>query len=434
MSTAAVHKHAQVSTIAMPLAILLAIAYSATAHAAPPINALPMPYFCFDADSPSVQAGFVGAADVLVLAQDHPRSVISGSQLGLADPDDRLTSLSGPHSEFTPDDPFVILFSVDRATLGVADPDPELVVAGVPYNVRDQAWRGHAAGDQFISTAEFTLAGGCRNAGSGSDNSVLGRNNFDEGGTDFQADPPTSASSAPLSEPQDDLSCTAYLSATRGEIEQLYFTAAGSSPSLQGLSDDNVSGANIYYNSSPQSGGVTQLYALSSALNLQEADNIDAMVVFDVNVAGRYDSGDAILFSLAPGSPSLSTIPGASSVGAAADVFLARSGFSTSVFAAAARFGLGTEHDNINALELYSCDNASYSATDSGIRALRGDLNCDDVVDELDVAPFSLALTDPSAYYAAFPGGDVMRADADRDGAVNAVDIDAFLEILTGGE
>jgi hypothetical protein len=432
MTTARVNRHYRVTNSATVLALLLAMACVSAACAAPPINALPVPFFCFDADSPSVQAGLIDSADILDLGESHPQSVVSGPQLGLTSPDDSLAGLSSPHSDFTAHELFVILFSVDRATVGVANPDPELVAAGVPYNVRDQAWRGQAAGDQFISTARFTLAGGYQY---GSFNSLLGRNNFDEGGTDFQAGPTTSASTAPLSDPEDNVICTAYLSTPKDEIEGVYFTAVGTSPSLQVLSSghDNASGANVFYNSNPQSGGITRVYALYSALGLQRADNIDALVVVDVNVVGTYDASDAILFSLAPGSPSLSSISEASPVGAAADIFLARPGYSTSLFASAGRLGLGAATDNIDALELFSCAGDSYSPTESGIRALRGDLNCDDLVDILDITPFAMALASPSDYYSAFPGGDVVRADANQDGAVNALDIDAFVTILTEG-
>ncbi|MBL8879136.1 MAG: hypothetical protein JNG88_08455 [Phycisphaerales bacterium] len=62
-----------------------------------------------------------------------------------------------------------------------------------------------------------------------------------------------------------------------------------------------------------------------------------------------------------------------------------------------------------------------------------GDLNCDGNVNNFDIDPFVLALTDPDAYGAAFPGCDVSNADVNGDGIVNNFDIDPFVLLLTGG-
>jgi predicted outer membrane repeat protein len=61
----------------------------------------------------------------------------------------------------------------------------------------------------------------------------------------------------------------------------------------------------------------------------------------------------------------------------------------------------------------------------------RGDLNCDGSINGYDIDPFVLALTDPAAYAAAFPGCDYMLADINGDGAVNGYDIDPFVLCLT---
>jgi hypothetical protein len=62
-----------------------------------------------------------------------------------------------------------------------------------------------------------------------------------------------------------------------------------------------------------------------------------------------------------------------------------------------------------------------------------GDLNCDGSVDAFDIDPFVLALTDPSSYAAAYPGCNILNADADCSGDVNAFDIDPFVGCLTVG-
>ncbi|MGE0481311.1 MAG: hypothetical protein AB7Q17_12645 [Phycisphaerae bacterium] len=64
--------------------------------------------------------------------------------------------------------------------------------------------------------------------------------------------------------------------------------------------------------------------------------------------------------------------------------------------------------------------------------ALRGDMNCDGVVNNFDIDPFVLALTDAAAYAAAFPNCDVNNADINDDGNVNNFDIDPFVAVLTG--
>ncbi|MGE0481670.1 MAG: PEP-CTERM sorting domain-containing protein [Phycisphaerae bacterium] len=62
-----------------------------------------------------------------------------------------------------------------------------------------------------------------------------------------------------------------------------------------------------------------------------------------------------------------------------------------------------------------------------------GDLNCDGVVNNFDIDPFVLALTDPAGYAAAFPGCDIDNADTNGDGSVNNFDIDSFVACLVGG-
>jgi hypothetical protein len=62
-----------------------------------------------------------------------------------------------------------------------------------------------------------------------------------------------------------------------------------------------------------------------------------------------------------------------------------------------------------------------------------GDVNCDGVVNNFDIDPFVLALTNPSSYAAAFPDCDINNADVNADGAVNNFDIDPFVACLTQG-
>ncbi|MGE0480060.1 MAG: hypothetical protein AB7Q17_06265 [Phycisphaerae bacterium] len=64
---------------------------------------------------------------------------------------------------------------------------------------------------------------------------------------------------------------------------------------------------------------------------------------------------------------------------------------------------------------------------------LPGDMNCDGVVNNFDIDPFVLALTDAAAYEATFPNCDINNADASGDGLINNFDIDPFVALITGG-
>lgn len=54
---------------------------------------------------------------------------------------------------------------------------------------------------------------------------------------------------------------------------------------------------------------------------------------------------------------------------------------------------------------------------------LLGDVNCDEVVNLLDVAPFVEAITS---------GSFQPRADINQDGFVNLLDVAPFIDLLTG--
>ena len=59
-----------------------------------------------------------------------------------------------------------------------------------------------------------------------------------------------------------------------------------------------------------------------------------------------------------------------------------------------------------------------------------GDMNCDGIVDNLDIDPFVLALHGEAGYSAQFPDCDWWRADCDGSGNVDSLDIDPFLSLL----
>jgi hypothetical protein len=61
---------------------------------------------------------------------------------------------------------------------------------------------------------------------------------------------------------------------------------------------------------------------------------------------------------------------------------------------------------------------------------VRGDLNCDGLVNNLDVDPFVLLLTNPDAYEQQHPRCAPVRGDINHDGRVDNFDIDGFVALL----
>ena len=66
------------------------------------------------------------------------------------------------------------------------------------------------------------------------------------------------------------------------------------------------------------------------------------------------------------------------------------------------------------------------------IDSLLGDANRDWHVNNLDIAAFVLALTDPEGYARAYPGVDPLKiGDINQDGELNNLDISPFAQLLT---
>jgi hypothetical protein len=63
-------------------------------------------------------------------------------------------------------------------------------------------------------------------------------------------------------------------------------------------------------------------------------------------------------------------------------------------------------------------------------RITRADTNCDGVVNNFDIDPFVLALTNPTAYRDAFPDCPAFNADVNGNGVINNFDIDPFVACL----
>ncbi|HPF38420.1 MAG TPA: hypothetical protein P5081_16860 [Phycisphaerae bacterium] len=64
---------------------------------------------------------------------------------------------------------------------------------------------------------------------------------------------------------------------------------------------------------------------------------------------------------------------------------------------------------------------------------LRGDMNCDGIVDSRDVAPFSVALTDAASYPGMYPFCMISQADVNNDTSIDTNDISEFVACLLTG-
>lgn len=327
--------------------------------AVPPRDPLPPPLYSFHLDSVSVRAGHVVADGILVINDPYPIAITLGLELGLGLPGDDLDSLSGDNRDLGEADMFVLTFSVDELTTGTVPPDEEFIEDDVGYNVRDQWFRGHQAGDLFMSGVLFNRDGAVGRRNEQIFNNVLVRNNYDEGGTDYFARPETSAEDIVPMGPQDRVNATA-----RDLGGPVFFTVSAGSPSLWfGLPSSRPSGANIFC----YTRGEVFAYAEYSELGLGSGDDIDGLVVLDSDADGMFDGSDQIFFSLSPGSPSLGSFPDGSDA-PAADVLSVRPGESPTVFATSIMLGLGDPMDNIDALDILPCEEVEDCAEDHGIR------------------------------------------------------------------
>ena len=62
-----------------------------------------------------------------------------------------------------------------------------------------------------------------------------------------------------------------------------------------------------------------------------------------------------------------------------------------------------------------------------------GDLDCNNLVTDADMAAFLLALLDPDQYAASYPGCDMLNGDFNQDGAVDGDDVGGFVRCAISG-
>jgi hypothetical protein len=452
-----------------PMTALTVLTWVSLTAAFPPEQPIPIPFFSFDTQSPStmqVQPPFDPVHPDAVLMKggpmdDVPLTVFPGVDIGLGQEGDELDGLSFNRTSAIRNTQFVLLFSVGRDTTGDVPPEPGLAGSNRPFNVADQVMRGHAPGDGFMSLRAFDT-NGPRSLfrGSGESNAQV-INNFDEGGQDYQADPPISSKDyVPAATPKDNVSSTAYVtSASSNALRHapggrgvppppdngVYFTVTPNSESLLMAQLPGNSGADIFYDPQPDVPGLQRTFPYASAIDLGLAagDDINALLVDDPNSNGVYDAGDRVYFSLAPGSVSLSTLQFVSSNGAA-DVLFAEidsAGFSRiHLFAPARMLGLVGPDDDVDSLEIVSCGDASSPcapgqfAAQSSIRLFPGDWNNDGVIGLEDTGAVPFCLSGPWQGVDFAPPTPLCRDifDFNGDGDVDLQDF-AFVQWIFGG-
>ncbi len=422
---------------------LVCLAITQIALATRPVEPLPAGLYTFDQGSPTVSAGLLSAADILRFSPIDPTFPVvdvNAMDAGLMPLDD-IDALSINTTGIDPLEPLLLIFSVDRFTVGMAPPDPFLVDQGVPFNVLDQAARGHAAADQYLSTEAFTRSGAPVTPARGGRqvfNNVLIRNNFDEGGTGHGAQPQRAADINTTGVPQDDVDAVAAEQTPGARTRPpLYLSLTPESPTVVQL---GVTGAYIFY--LPQPGAPLSIFASGTALGLKPLDDIDGLVVFDMNDNGVFDgsgpTADHVLISLAPGSPSLGDIPGVSDQGAAADVFSVRAGTppTITVLAHAFQLGLGAASDNVNALHFLRSSTPMESALWHGIRErFPCDYDCDSDVDDKDLSNWVLECqTGPDTPGTPMPPTleCLLAFDVTHDYRIDLADFAVFQQLFTG--
>lgn len=332
-----------------------------------------------------------------------------GSGLGL--PGDELDGLS----KAADDDEFVICWSVDPASEGssIALVLNGLFGPGIPtFRVNDQHANNQAAGDTFVSTEAFDAGGMIPAVGLGLNSNRLATN---QGGLyihDFGLLPnvdPTVV--VPPATALDDVD---------GETHVpdpcfpplLYFSLSQSSPSLVNL-PGAPSGATIWGDPDVNLPGDEFLFANPFQLGLQPSDDIDGLTVRSAGFPGQpfNPAIDFVLFSLAPGSPSLPLFSASP-----ADVFIVDA-FGTRVIAQAPELGLRPA-DNIDSLETIRLDLDVAQTLINRVYTdpCPADINNDGLVD----------LTDLAAVLFLFGTADAPRfsfGDTNADGVVNLSDL-----------
>lgn len=390
-------------------AVVACLGLSPRAAAQPQaVRPLRTPDFSVDRDSPATFNGVVQPGDTL--NKPGPSVVRPAATLGLLNPLDDLDGISFNRGNVPTTQTFLILFSVDRASIGLASPDPALVAQNRPYNVLDQAAKSQAPGDIFMALTPFNRGGPLPFDGFGpgaNPNNTLVKNQGDTGGVDKDLDPDVSPetftdpdeqkddSDGLAEEPEPIIPPFAPRGAP-GADDILFFTVRRDSPSLTTL-PGTPSGANIYGDVAPTAPGGEFVYAGVSQLGLVPGplgDDINALLVFDNGDLIFGGPGDSIIFSLNRGSPSLDEFELSP-----ADLLVAQGSGGINLFAPASLLGLA-QNDNIDGLEILPTNNVAQEIFDRAIfRVVPGDYDGNGLLEDADCQAFDQCYSGPGVSY-----------------------------------
>ncbi len=432
--------------VSVAAAVVLLCTSPATAqpHAEDPLAPLD---FSVDAASP-LNIAMPGAA-ASILRKPGPVIVYPGPGLGLNSPLDDLDAYCYPRlGQGSPELLYLLVFGVDRFSVGAAPPDPALAATGRIFNVLDQADRNQVAGDIFMCLDAYTQwgrpfttaadpvpgtpvpahdpggdlwspeQGGPRNLDAEAEtpkswgavdhgealprlapigcrgpmmNNTLASNQGDTGGVDQDLSPnkaPVQREPAPAGDDLDaaDFNPSAAAAQVRGG-SGLFFTVSRGSPSLPTLPGPSPlqSGADVFHDPVPEFGGTEELYLSAVQMGLVgTAAGDDIDALVVFDQDGVFGPGDQVLFSLARGSPSLT------GQRSAADIFVYRYGDpSFSLFASALDLGLDPLTDNVDSLTMLPTENPSQSIHDKAIFLVwPGDFDHSGSLDATDCAAF----------------------------------------------
>lgn len=395
------------------------------------VNPLTPPLFTLDPNSPEVAQDLFVPGDLIENpGPAGPAIAFQRENLGLHSDADVLAAVTvGPASP-PAGTTFVLIFSVDRAAVGREPPDPTLAALGLPFNMLDQAQRRQAASDAFMSLMLFNRGGPVPPpngliTGSLSTNNTLVINGGDAGGVDFSispedvspADPNASGNQSNVNGGSGTQAGGNLAIGDKTRDVGVFFSLRAGSPSLATL-PGTASPADIYVDLDPNAPTGQFLYAAPDTLGLLQADDIDALLVFD-NGDNVFTSGqDQIIFSLAPGSPSLAGNGGPGTL-------FTSTGFGVfSAYAPASVLGL-METDNVTMLDSVPCDDALACAQNWAIGYLACANNDLDGDGDVDLADLAILL----AAYGTCAGdaGYLPEADFDESGCIDLGDLAELL-------
>lgn len=344
-----------------------------------------------------------------------PVPVGGGAGSGLGMPGDDLDGLSSG----IPDEEWVFCWAVAPGSTGTRT--AEFRGPLPPFNLNNQAANNQQTGDAFLSTEAWDRFGPVPSLGLGLFTNALAIN---QGGTYFttlgllpDVDPNVAV---PIGTPLDDLDAEMNPIDPDQPLPPIYFSVSGNSPSLGSLPPSPIpSGADIFFDPDPTTGGDELLYAPGQQLGLiitpdpTVRDDIDGLSVHDTIPDGIFDplAGEFIIFSLRPDSPSLADL------GATPADLLIYDIEGLRVLAQGIDMGLA-DGDDVNAVRAMSLIGPDVASTFEAVFPLPdcpGDANADLVVD----------LADLNLVLANFVNG--ADGDVNGDGVVDLADLNLVL-------